>query len=148
MYCIGYLNRHYQYFVLCSAAVFAETSAGQDCRPDSHPPYSGRHVTVPAGAFNGQQRFGSHLLNSVAQKNDQPPAADFMHRSAHGYYCIFIMVVINHLFTKDFYITYALMGIVIAVLYKSTWLSKKYKNIERQFLSNLYRYKENNEDEK
>jgi len=55
---------------------------------------------------------------------------------------IFIMVVINHLFTKDFFVTYALMGIVVAVLYKSTWLSKKYKNIERQFLSNLYRYKE------
>ncbi len=55
---------------------------------------------------------------------------------------IFIMVVINHLFTKDFYVTYALMGIVVVVLYKSTWLSKKYKNIERQFLSNLYRYKE------
>ncbi len=55
---------------------------------------------------------------------------------------IFIMVVINHLFTKDFFVTYALMGIVVVVLYKSTWLSKKYKNIERQFLSNLYRYKE------
>lgn len=55
---------------------------------------------------------------------------------------IFIMVVINHLFTKDFYITYALMGIVIAILYKSTWLSKRYKSIERQFLSNLYRYKD------
>lgn len=55
---------------------------------------------------------------------------------------IFIMVVINHLFTKDFFVTYALMGLVVAILYKSTWLSKKYKNIERQFLSNLYRYKE------
>lgn len=55
---------------------------------------------------------------------------------------IFIMVVINHLFTKDFYVTYALMGLVIVVLYKSTWLSKGYKSIERQFLSNLYRYKE------
>ena len=55
---------------------------------------------------------------------------------------IFIMVVINHLFTKDFYVTYALMGLFIVILYKSTWLSKKYKNIERQFLSNLYRYKE------
>lgn len=66
---------------------------------------------------------------------------------------IFIMVVINHLFTKDFFVTYALMGIVVAILYKSTWLSKKYKNIERQFLSNLYRYKdkenlENNQDAK
>ncbi len=55
---------------------------------------------------------------------------------------IFIMVVINHLFTKDFFVTYALMGIFVVILYKSTWLSKKYKNIERQFLSNLYRYKE------
>lgn len=55
---------------------------------------------------------------------------------------IFIMIVINHLFTKDFYVTYALMGLFIVILYKSTWLSKKYKNIERQFLSNLYRYKE------
>lgn len=52
------------------------------------------------------------------------------------------MVVINHLFTKDFFITYALIGLFIAVLYKSTWLSKRYKNIEQQFLSNLYRYKE------
>lgn len=61
---------------------------------------------------------------------------------------IFIMVVINHLFTKDFYETYALMGLVIVVLYKSTWLSKRYKSIERQFLSNLYRYKEHdNKDE-
>ncbi len=58
---------------------------------------------------------------------------------------IFIMVVINHLFTKDFFVTYALMGLVVAILYKSKWLSKKYKNIERQFLSNLYRYKETNE---
>ena len=55
---------------------------------------------------------------------------------------IFIMVVINHLFTKDFFVTYALMGLFIAVLYKSTWLSRRYKNIEQQFLSNLYRYKE------
>ncbi len=60
---------------------------------------------------------------------------------------IFIMVVINHLFTKDFYVTYALMGLFIVILYKSTWLSKKYKNIERQFLSNLYRYKEKDADE-
>lgn len=61
---------------------------------------------------------------------------------------IFIMIVINHLFTKDFYETYALMGLVIVVLYKSTWLSKRYKSIERQFLSNLYRYKErDNKDE-
>ncbi|MCQ2740507.1 MAG: cation:proton antiporter [Alphaproteobacteria bacterium] len=52
---------------------------------------------------------------------------------------IFIMVVINHLLTKDFYITYALMGILIAFLYKSKWLSKRYKNIESQFLTNLYR---------
>ncbi len=60
---------------------------------------------------------------------------------------IFIMVVINHLFTKDFYVTYALMGLIVAILYKSTWLSKKYKNMERQFLSNLYRYKEKETDE-
>ncbi len=60
---------------------------------------------------------------------------------------IFIMVVINHLFTKDFYVTYALMGLIVAILYKSTWLSKKYKNMERQFLSNLYRYKEKEPDE-
>lgn len=60
---------------------------------------------------------------------------------------IFIMVVINHLFTKDFFVTYALMGLVIAVLYKSTWLSRKYKNIEQQFLSNLYRYKEQEKTE-
>lgn len=60
---------------------------------------------------------------------------------------IFIMVVINHLLTKDFYVTYALMGLVIAVLYKSTWLSRRYKNIERQFLSNLYRYKEKEAEE-
>ena len=33
---------------------------------------------------------------------------------------IFIMVVINHLFTKDFYVTYALMGLFIVILYKST----------------------------
>ena len=59
---------------------------------------------------------------------------------------IFIMVVINHLFTKDFYVTYALMGLVIVILYKSTWLSKGYKSIERQFLSNLYRYKEHDTD--
>ncbi len=60
---------------------------------------------------------------------------------------IFIMVVINHLFTKDFYVTYALMGLFIVILYKSTWLSKKYKSIERQFLSNLYRYKEKETDD-
>ncbi|MBE6467677.1 MAG: cation:proton antiporter [Alphaproteobacteria bacterium] len=55
---------------------------------------------------------------------------------------IFITVVINHLFTKDFFTTYAIIGIYVAFLYKSKLLSKSYKNIERQFLSNLYRYKE------
>lgn len=55
---------------------------------------------------------------------------------------IFIMIVINHLLTKNFYITYSLVGIMIAIIYKSTWLSKSYKNIERQFLSNLYKNKE------
>jgi len=54
---------------------------------------------------------------------------------------IFIMVVINHLLTKNFYLTYALVGVMIAIIYKSTWLSKSYKNIERQFLTNLYRNK-------
>ncbi len=54
---------------------------------------------------------------------------------------IFIMVVINHLLTKNFYLTYALVGIMIAIIYKSSWLSKSYKNIERQFLTNLYRSK-------
>ena len=58
---------------------------------------------------------------------------------------IFIMVVINHLLTKNFYITYALVGIMIAFIYKSTWLSKKYKNIEHQFLNNLYRKGKDNE---
>lgn len=55
---------------------------------------------------------------------------------------IFIMVVINHLLTKNFYITYALVGVMIAIIYKSTWLSKSYKNIEHQFLTNLYRGKD------
>jgi CPA2 family monovalent cation:H+ antiporter-2 len=55
---------------------------------------------------------------------------------------IFLMIVINHLFTKDFYITYALMGLVIVIVYKSKWLSKGYKSIEHQFLSNLYRHKD------
>ena len=58
---------------------------------------------------------------------------------------IFISVVINHLFTKDFFTTYAIVGIFVAFLYRSKWLSKKYKDIERQFLSNLYRYKEKEE---
>ena len=58
---------------------------------------------------------------------------------------IFITVVINHLFTKDFFTTYAIIGIFVVFLYKSKWLSKSYKNIERQFLSNLYRYKEKEE---
>jgi amino acid permease len=61
---------------------------------------------------------------------------------------IFISVVINHLFTKDFFTTYAIVGIFVAFLYKSKWLSKSYKNIERQFLSNLYRYKEKEETDK
>jgi hypothetical protein len=55
---------------------------------------------------------------------------------------IFLMIVINHLFTKDFYITYALMGLVIVIVYRSKWLSKGYKSIEHQFLSNLYRHKD------
>ncbi|MBQ9235568.1 MAG: cation:proton antiporter [Alphaproteobacteria bacterium] len=59
---------------------------------------------------------------------------------------IFIMVVINHLLTKNFYITYALVGIMIAIIYKSSWLSKSYKHIERQFLSNLYRHKDKEKD--
>ena len=58
---------------------------------------------------------------------------------------IFITVVINHLLTKDFLTTYAIIGIFVAFLYKSKWLSQSYKNIERQFLSNLYRYKEKEE---
>ena len=58
---------------------------------------------------------------------------------------IFITVVINHLFTKDFFTTYAIIGIFVVFLYRSKWLSKRYKNIERQFLSNLYRYKEKEE---
>ena len=59
---------------------------------------------------------------------------------------IFIMVVINHLLTKNLYITYALVGIMIAVIYKSTWLSKRYKNIEKQFLANLYRRKDKDDN--
>lgn len=55
---------------------------------------------------------------------------------------IFIIVVINHLLTKNFLITYLLTGSLIFFLYKSNWLSKRYKSIEKQFLSNLYRYKE------
>ena len=58
---------------------------------------------------------------------------------------IFITVVINHLLTKDFLTTYAITGIFVVFLYRSKWLSKSYKNIERQFLSNLYRYKEKEE---
>ena len=59
---------------------------------------------------------------------------------------IFIMVVINHLLTKNLYITYGLVAIMIAVIYKSTWLSKRYKEIEKQFLSNLYRHKDKEPD--
>ena len=55
---------------------------------------------------------------------------------------IFIIVVINHLLTKNFLITYLLTGAIIFFLYHSNWLSKRYKSIEKQFLSNLYRYKE------
>lgn len=58
---------------------------------------------------------------------------------------IFIMVVINHLLTKNFYITYALVGVMIAIIYKSSWLSKRYKSIEHQFLTNLYRKGKDNE---
>lgn len=58
---------------------------------------------------------------------------------------IFIMVVINHLLTKNFYITCVLVGIMIAIIYKSTWLSKSYKNIEHQFLNNLYRKGKDND---
>lgn len=54
---------------------------------------------------------------------------------------MFILVVINHLLTKNFYITYALVGIMIAIIYKSKWLSNSYHHIERQFLANLYRNK-------
>ncbi len=60
---------------------------------------------------------------------------------------IFITVVINHLFTKDFFTTYAIIGIFVVFLYRSKLLSKSYKNIERQFLSNLYRYKEKEKEE-
>ena len=61
---------------------------------------------------------------------------------------IFITVVINHLLTKDFFTTYAIIGIFVVFLYRSKLLSKSYKNIERQFLSNLYRYKEKEEEAK
>ena len=54
---------------------------------------------------------------------------------------MFILVVINHLLTKNFYITYALVGIMIVIIYKSKWLSNSYHHIERQFLANLYRNK-------
>ena len=58
---------------------------------------------------------------------------------------IFMSVVINHLLTKDFITTYAIIALFVVFLYKSKWLSKSYKSIERQFLSNLYRYKEKEE---
>lgn len=60
---------------------------------------------------------------------------------------MYIMVVLNHFLTKNVYITYLIVLGLILMMSKSQWLMKQYHKIESQFLGNLYR--ENDiEDEK
>lgn len=59
---------------------------------------------------------------------------------------MYIMVVLNHFLTKNIYATYLIVLGVILILYKSQWLMKQYHKIEEQFLSNLYRKKDEEEN--
>ena len=52
---------------------------------------------------------------------------------------LYIMVVINHFLTKNIYITYGIVALVLFVLYRSQWLLNQYRKIEDQFLGNLYK---------
>ena len=55
---------------------------------------------------------------------------------------MFIMVVLNHFLTKNIYITYLIVFVLILALYKFQWLLRPYKKIENQFLRNLYQINE------
>jgi len=59
---------------------------------------------------------------------------------------MFIMVVLNHFLTKNIYITYIIVAVLIIALYKLQWLIRPYKKIETQFLNNLHRLNKDGEN--
>lgn len=60
---------------------------------------------------------------------------------------MYIMVVINHFLTKNVYVTYIIVFILLLLMYRSKGLMEQYHRIEGQFLSNLYSRKDKEEDE-
>ena len=52
---------------------------------------------------------------------------------------LFIMVVIHQLLTINPYVTFALVAMTVALLFKSQWISEQYIKIETHFLINLNR---------
>ncbi len=60
---------------------------------------------------------------------------------------MYIMIVINHFLTKNIYVTYIIVFILLLLMYRSQGLMNQYHRIEGQFLSNLYSRKEKEEPE-
>ncbi len=60
---------------------------------------------------------------------------------------MYIMVVINHFLTKNIYVTYIIVFILLFLMYRSRLLMDQYHKIEGQFLSNLYSRKDKEEPE-
>ncbi len=52
---------------------------------------------------------------------------------------LFVMIVIHQLLTINPYVTFTLVALTIALLFKSQWISEQYMKIETHFLINLNR---------
>ncbi len=51
----------------------------------------------------------------------------------------FVMIVVNHLLTKDSFVIIAMVAVMMLLLFNSRWLFSQYMKIETQFLVNLNR---------
>lgn len=60
---------------------------------------------------------------------------------------MYIMIVINHFLTKNIYVTYIIVFILLFLMYRSQLLMDQYHKIEGQFLSNLYSRKDKEDPE-
>lgn len=60
---------------------------------------------------------------------------------------MYIMIVINHFLTKNIYVTYIIVFILLLLMYRSQGLMNQYHRIEGQFLTNLYSRKDKEEAE-
>ena len=58
---------------------------------------------------------------------------------------MYVMIVLNHLVTKNIYITYAVVLGLLFWVYKSRFWLRHYHMIEGQFLKNLYNKGEDSE---